>query len=139
MDAETLCHLHFADVWVLPPLWISSVEFSFAFWRLLLTKPAAAMYILNRQSTLLPAGQPRRSQFTHVVHQVLRGERCLCATGRGWKIFDDSQRTHPLTSAYFSQSRKESIKSMIWYRKIYSDSLLPSAKIICVLGSGIEN
>lgn len=104
------------------PLWITSAGFSFAFffsgscWQNLQT----AMYILNRQSTMLPAGQPRCSQLTHIVDQEFHGESCLWARGRGWKIFEGSQRTQPLTATYFFfQSRKESIKSKILYVKTY--------------------
>lgn len=76
-----------------------------------------AMYILNRQSTLLPAGQPRYSRLTHVVDQVLHRKSCLSDTGRGWKIFEEPQRTHLLTPTYFFHSRKENIKSIILYVK----------------------
>lgn len=81
VDAETLCHLRFTDF---IPCELPLLNF-FAFfppdscWQNLQT----AIYIYNRQSTMLPAGQPRRSQLKHIVDQVFHGESCLWATGRG--------------------------------------------------------
>lgn len=123
VDAETFCHLHFTDVWISPPCELPLLDFLLLFfffsgscWQNLQT----AMYILNRQSTMLPAGQPRCSQPTHIVDQEFHRESCLWARGRGWKIFEGSQRTQPLTATYFFfQSRKESIKSKILYVKTF--------------------
>lgn len=84
-----------------------------------------ATYILSRQSTLLPAGQPRSPQLTYIVHEVLHGETLSVCHRLRLKNSLAFLRgpTHSLLPIFF-QSRKESIKSTILYIETFSDFLL---------------
>lgn len=91
--------------WELPLLDFLLLLFSVSCWQNLQT----AMYILNRQGTLLPAGKLRHSRLTHPVDHVLRGKAVCVQQAEGeksWTIF--KWPTHsPLPHVFFTFSKSE--------------------------------
>lgn len=138
MDAETLCHFHFTDVWISTPPVNCLCWIFFCFW-------APADKTCRQQRTSLADRAPCSQQGNPGVHsshtlfmKCYMEKRCLCATDWGWKTlwhFSEDPPTH--SCLFFSKQEREHKVHDIVHRDLFRFLAFLGQKN-CVLASDIK-